>query len=60
LLLLLDILLEAFKEFLSRAGFRDEHVAAVRLVTHAAQIAERAERVQGARDYRLGHAQDIG
>jgi hypothetical protein len=39
---LLEVPFEAFKEFLPYTRFRDEHVAAVRLVPHAPQIAERA------------------
>src|SRR3954447_15516243 len=59
-LLLLDVAFEALKELLPYAGLGDEYVAAVRLVAHAAQIAERAQRVQGARDHRLGHAENMG
>src|SRR3954469_22604302 len=58
--LLLDVAFEALKELLPYAGLGDEDVAAIRLVAHAAQIAERAQRVQGARDHRLGHPQDVG
>src|SRR5215210_8080095 len=58
--LLLDIAFEALKEILPHAGLGDEYVAAVRLVAHAAQIAERAKRIQGARDHRLGNAQYVG
>src|SRR4051812_18005390 len=58
--LLLDVAFEALKELLPYAGLGDEDVAAIRLVAHAAQIAERAQRVQGARDHRLGHAEDVG
>src|SRR4051794_5855281 len=57
--LLLDIAFEALKKFLSYAGFGNEDVAAVRLIADAAQIAERAQCIQGARDHRLGHAQDV-
>ena len=57
---MLEVSFEAFKEFLSTARSRDEHVAAVAFVANAPQIAERAERVQGARDHRLGDAQPLG
>src|SRR3712207_2485313 len=50
---MLEVAFEAFKEFLPSAGPRDEDVAAVGLVAHAAQIAERTERIQGAGDDRL-------
>src|SRR3954469_6775903 len=58
--LLLDVAFEALKELLPYAGLGDEDVAAIRLVAHAAQIAERAQRVQGARDHGLRHAQNVG
>src|SRR5918993_1522876 len=58
--LLLDVAFEALKEILPHAGLRDEYVAPVGLVAHAAQIAERAQRIQGARDHRLGNAQYVG
>src|SRR4051812_41453219 len=58
--LLLDIAFETLKELLPYSGFGDEHVAAIRLVADAAQIAERPQGIQGARDYRLGHAEDMG
>src|SRR3569623_1771690 len=58
--LLLDIAFETLKELLPYAGFGNEHVAAVRLVADAAQIAERPQRIQGARDHRLRHAEDMG
>src|SRR3954470_8256869 len=58
--LLLDVAFEALKEFLPYAGLGDEDIAAVRLVAHAAQIAERAQRIQGARDHRLRYAQYMG
>jgi hypothetical protein len=57
--LLLDIPFEALKEILPYAGLGDEYVAAVRLVAHPAQIAERAQRIQGARDDRLGNPQYV-
>src|SRR5688500_8493825 len=57
---MLEIAFETFKEFLPSAGLGDEDVAAIGLVADAAQIAERAERVQGAGDDRLGHSQDVG
>src|SRR3954467_5074718 len=59
-LLLLDVAFEALKELLPYAGLGDEDIAAVRLVAHAAQIAERAQRIQGARDDGLGYAQYMG
>src|SRR3954469_5550384 len=58
--LLLDIAFEALKELLPYAGLGDEDVAAVRLVADPAQIAERAKGIQGARDHRLGHAEQLG
>src|SRR3569623_224286 len=58
--LLLDIAFEALKEFLPYAGFGPEHVAAVRLIADAAQIAERPQRIQGARDDGLRHAENMG
>src|SRR4051812_46362262 len=58
--LLLDVAFEALKEILSHAGLGDEDIAAVRLVAHAAQIAERTQRIQGARDHRLRNAQYMG
>src|SRR3569623_803317 len=57
---LLEIAFETFKKILPRAGLRDEDVAPVALVANPAQIAERAERIQGARDHRLGHAEQVG
>src|SRR6185436_1504076 len=45
-----EVPVEAFKKILAPAGLRDKDVAPVGLVADAAQIAERAERVQGARD----------
>src|SRR5687768_2493693 len=57
---MLEIAFETFKEFLPSAGLGDEDIAAIGLVADAAQIAERAERIQGAGDDRLGHAQDVG
>src|SRR3954463_8901018 len=58
--LLLDIPFEALKELLPYAGLRNEDVAAVRLIADAAQIAERPQRIQGARDHGLRHAEDVG
>src|SRR3954464_6713464 len=58
--LLLDVAFEALKELLPYAGLGDEHVAAVCLVADAAEIAERAQSIQGARDHRLGDAQYVG
>ena len=55
-----EVALEAFKEFRPVAGPDDEHVAAVVLVSFAAQIAECAKRVQGAGHDRLGNAEDLG
>ena len=48
-----DVALEAFKEFCPVAGSDDEHVAAVVLIAFAAQLAQRAKRVQGTSDDRL-------
>src|SRR4051794_1423888 len=53
--LLLDIAFEAVKELLSYAGLRDEHIAPVGFVANAPQIAERAQRIQGARDDGFGY-----
>src|SRR4051812_21969129 len=58
--LLLDIPFEALKKLLPYAGFRHEHVAAIRFVADAAQIAERPQRIQGARDDGLGYAEHVG
>src|SRR5688500_19739091 len=58
--LLLDIAFEALKKLLPYAGLRDEHIAPVRLVADPPQIAERTQCVQGARDHRLGHAEQMG
>src|SRR3569623_1227239 len=58
--LLLDIAFEALKELLPYAGFGHEHVAAVRLIADAAQIAERPQRIQGARDHRYRYAENVG
>src|SRR6185295_18886119 len=55
-----EVPVEAFKKILSRAGLRDEHVAPVGFVADAAQIAERPERVQGARDHGFGNAEAVG
>src|SRR6476469_6651709 len=52
-----EVALEAFKKICPAAGADDEHVAAVVLVPLAAQIAERAERIQGAGDDRLRNSQ---
>ena len=49
-----------FKKLLPYAGLGDEDVAAVALVADAAQIAERAQRIQGARDHGLRHAEHMG
>ena len=54
---LLDIAFEALKKLLPYAGLGDEDVAAVRFVAHPAQIAERAQRIQGAGHDRLGNAE---
>src|SRR5688572_19996905 len=56
---MLEIAFKTFKEFLPSAGLGDENVATVGLVAHAAQIAERAERIQGAGDDRLGNAENV-
>src|SRR3954464_7256710 len=58
--LLFDVAFEALKELLPYAGLGDEDIAAVRLVAHAAQIAERAQRIQGARDHRFRDPQYMG
>src|SRR5687767_2864516 len=58
--LLLDIAFEALKELLPYAGLCDEYVAAVCLVADPAQIAERAQGIQGACDHRLGNAERMG
>jgi hypothetical protein len=52
-------LLEAFKEIRPVLCPDDEHVSAVVLVPFAAQIAEAAKRVQGARDDRLGNSKHL-
>src|SRR5437764_15029322 len=52
-----EVALEPFKKVCPAAGSDDEHVPAVVLVSFAAQIAERPERVQGASDHRLGHSE---
>src|ERR1700761_2872064 len=51
---------EAFKEFCSPAGARHEDVAAIPLVPFAAQIAEAAQRIQGACDHGLRYAENGG
>jgi hypothetical protein len=56
---LLDIPFEAVKELLPHIRSGDEDIATVRLVAHAAEIAERTKSVQGASDYRLRHAKNI-
>src|SRR6185295_19949488 len=58
--LLLEVAFEAFKKFLPRVGLRDEDVASVALVANPAQIAERAECIQGARDHGLRNAEEGG
>jgi hypothetical protein len=57
---LLDIPFEAFKESLPYTGLGDENIPAIRLVAYAPQIAERAQGVQGARNYGFRDAQYIG
>ena len=57
---LAEVALEPFKEICPVAGADDEHVAPVVLVSFAAEIAERAERIQGASDDRLGYAEHPG
>ena len=49
-----------FKESGPVIGANDEHGAAVVLVTFAAQIAESAKAIQGARHDRLGNAEQTG
>jgi hypothetical protein len=55
-----DVTLEAFKEFRPAAGPDDEHVAAVVLISFAAQIAERTQGIQGAGNDGLGDSKDTG
>src|SRR4029079_19443107 len=50
---LAEVAFEAFKKIRPVVGPDDEHVAPVVLVPLAAEIAERAERIQGASDDRL-------
>src|SRR3954451_5104379 len=57
---LADVALEPFKKVCPVAGADDEHVAPVVLVSFAAQIAERAERIQGASDHRLRNSKHPG
>src|SRR6478609_2433250 len=57
---LLEIAFETFKKILPRIGLRDEDVASVALVANPAQIAERAKRIQGARDHRLRYVEQLG
>src|SRR4029079_2747351 len=57
---LLAIAFETFKKVLPRIGLGDEDVASVALVTNPAQIAERAKRIQGARDHGLRYAKQLG
>src|SRR4029079_4476568 len=57
---LAEVALEPFKKICPAVGADDEHVAAVVLVPLAAQIAECAERIQGASDHRLRYAENAG
>src|SRR3954470_2725694 len=57
---LFEVAFKAFKKILPRIGLCDEDVAPVALVANPAQIAERAQRIQGARDDRLGHTEQLG
>src|SRR5690606_13650462 len=51
--------IEAFKKIFAFPRGRDENIAAIRFVTLAGQIAERAEPVQGASDDRLRNIQAV-
>jgi hypothetical protein len=55
-----EIAFETFKEIRPVACPHDEHVAAVVLISFAAQITERAQRIQGASDDRLRNAKHLG
>src|SRR5690242_21941045 len=57
---LAEVALEPFKKFCPAVGADDEHVAPIVLVPFAAEIAERTERIQGARHDRLGYAENLG
>src|SRR6218665_52170 len=57
---LLEIAFEAFKEILSTASLRDEDVSTIAFIANAPQIAERAQRIQGARDHGLRNAKPFG
>src|SRR3954469_16520183 len=54
---LFEVAFEAFKEILSIASLRDEDVTPIALIANAPEIAERAQRIQGARDHRFRDAQ---
>src|SRR5689334_8262743 len=55
---LAEVALEPFKKFCPAACADNEHVTPVVLVPLPAQIAERAERIQGASHDRFGNADD--
>src|SRR6476661_3043505 len=57
---LFEVAFEAFKEILSIASLRDEDVTPIALIANAPEIAERPQRIQGARDHRFRHAQSLG
>jgi hypothetical protein len=57
---LLEVAFEAFKEILSIASLRDEDVTPIALIANAPQIAERTQRIQGARDDGFRNAQPLG
>src|SRR3954465_10468208 len=55
---LAEVALEAFKEISPAVGADDEYVAPVVLVPFAAEIAERAKRIQGTGDDRLRYSKN--
>src|SRR5205085_6078743 len=57
---LFEVAFEAFKEILSIASLRDEDVTPIALIANAPEIAERAQRIQGARDHRFRDAKPFG
>lgn len=57
---LAEVSFEPFKKICPVAGADDENIAAVVLITFAAQITEGAQGVQGAGDDGLGHAKHLG
>src|SRR5688572_1163331 len=56
---LVEIALEAVKELLPDAGLGDEDIPPIRFVANAPEIAQRAERIQGACDHRLGDPKQV-